>query len=143
MFNFKGEVLIPLLGQVDDLMGVAESGVKSEQLNTFVNVKTSDKDLQFGADKCTFMTVSKMKPKSFHKSELFVDTWQIKHHADGTFEEEMVGKVPMMEENSMIYLGHVISKDGSNMPNITHKINKWVVQTSLKKMTSFMSSPLG
>ena len=30
----------------------------------------------------------------------------------------------MMEENSMIYLGHVISKDGSNMPNITHKINK-------------------
>ena len=31
MFKFKGEVPIPLLGQVDDLLGVA--GFKSEQLN--------------------------------------------------------------------------------------------------------------
>ena len=39
MFKFKGEVPIPLLGQVDDLLGVAEAGFKSEQLNAFVNKK--------------------------------------------------------------------------------------------------------
>ena len=51
MFRFKGEVAIPLLGQVDDLLGVAEAGFKSEQLNAYVNVKTADNDLQFGAEK--------------------------------------------------------------------------------------------
>ena len=66
MYNFKGEVLIPLLGQGDNLLGIAEAGYKSEQLNEFVNVKTADKNLQFGSDKCFFMVVSKMKPKSYH-----------------------------------------------------------------------------
>ena len=72
------------------------------------------------------MTVSKMKPQSCHKSELFVDSWKIKHQTDGTMEEEFVGKVPMMEESSLVYLGYVLSKDGSNLPNITHKINKYI-----------------
>ena len=124
MFKFKGEVPIPLLGQVDDLLGVAEAGFKSEQLNAFVNVKTSDKDLQFGTKKCSFMTVSKMKPLICHKSELFVDSWEIKHLSDGSMVEELKGKTQMMEESSLLYLGHVLSKDGKNMPNITHKRNK-------------------
>ena len=103
---------------------MAEAGFKSEQLNAFVNVKTADKDLQFGTDKCTFMIVSKVKPQLFHKSELFVDSWQLKHQTDGSMEEEFVGKVPMKEENSLLYLGHMISKDARNMPNIFHKTNK-------------------
>ena len=115
---------IPLLGQVDDLPGVAEAGFKSEQLNSFVNVKTADKDLQFGSEKCSFMFVSKMKTNSSHQTELFVDSWKVKHNIDGTMEECFEGKVPMMEENSLLYLGYVISKDGSNMPNISHKTNK-------------------
>ena len=45
MFMFKDVVPIPLLGQVDDLIGVAEAGVKTHQLNAFVNVKTANKDL--------------------------------------------------------------------------------------------------
>ena len=45
MFKIKGEVNILLLGQVDDLLGVAEAGFKSEQLNAFVKVKTANKDL--------------------------------------------------------------------------------------------------
>ena len=72
MYKFKGEVPIPLLGQVDDLLGVSEAGFKSEPLNAFVNVKTADKDLQFGSEKCSLMLVSKMLPQNFHKSELFV-----------------------------------------------------------------------
>ena len=42
-----GKVAVPLLGQVDDLIGIAEAGYKSDQLNAFVNAKTADKDLQF------------------------------------------------------------------------------------------------
>ena len=119
---------------------MAEAGFKSEQLNAFVNVKTADKDLQFGTDKCTFMTVSKVKPQTFHNSELFVDSWQLKHQTDGTMQEEFDGKVPMQEENSLLYLCHVISKDGSNMPNIFHKTNKSIgTQKQIVKLVESLS----
>ena len=92
-----------------------------QQLNAFVDVKTSDKDLQFGSDKCSYMVVSKVKPESFHKSELFVDKWILNHTEDGQMKEDFIGKVPMNEESSFVYLGHMLSKDGSNMPNIIQK----------------------
>ena len=66
---YKGDVPIPLLGRVDYLLGVADVGFKTEQLNAFVNVKTADKDLQFWSD----MNVSKVKLQSFLKPELYVD----------------------------------------------------------------------
>ena len=74
IFKFKGQVPIPLLGQVDDLLGVAEAGYKIKQLNSYVNVKTANKDLQFGSEKCSFMMVSEVVPQVFQKSELFVDS---------------------------------------------------------------------
>ena len=39
MYMFKGEVPVPLLGQVDDLMGVSNVGYKAEQINGYVNAK--------------------------------------------------------------------------------------------------------
>ena len=51
MYKFHGKVPIPLLGQVDDLIGVAEAGFKSAQLNFYVYVKPADKDLLFGIEK--------------------------------------------------------------------------------------------
>ena len=139
MFKFNGEVPIPLLGQVDDLLGVAEAGYKSEQLNVFVNVKTADKDLQFGSDKCTFMMVSKMKLKEFHKTELFVDSWNLSHKPNDIFEEKYIGKVEMIQENSLLYLGHMLSKDGSNMPNILHKKNKTIsTQKQITRLESHL-----
>ena len=109
MFRFKEEVPIPLLGQVDDLLGVSEQGYKSEQLNGYVNVKTADKDLQFGSNKCNFMVVSKVKSKSYINSNLFVDSWKLEHTDSNTFKEEFVGKVPMEETNSLLYLGYMLS----------------------------------
>ena len=38
MYKYMGIVPTPLLGQVDDLIGVAEAEFKSKQLNSFVNV---------------------------------------------------------------------------------------------------------
>ena len=98
MFKFKEEVPITLLGQVDDLLGVAEQGYKAEQLNGFVNVKTSDKELQFGIEKCNFMVVSKKKNQRYIQLNLCVDSWKLKHKEDNTFEEDYAGKVPMEEK---------------------------------------------
>ena len=103
MYRFQGEVPIPLLGQVDDLIGVAEPGHKSNWLNAYVNVKTADKDLQFGADKCKVMVVSKMTPYNFQKPDL-------KHKSDGEIIEEFKGKVKIREEDCLMYLGFMLSK---------------------------------
>ena len=124
MYKFKGEVPIPLLGQVDDLVGVSEAGFKAEQLSAFVNVKTADKDLQFGPAKCKYMIISKVKHQSFHKPQLTVDTWKLKHTKSGNMIEEFQGKVELKEEESLMYLGYMLSNKGSNMPNIIHKRNK-------------------
>ena len=81
-----------------------------------------------------------MKPQNIHKAELFVDSWQVKHQSDGSLQEEFVGKVPIIEESSMLYLGHVISKNGSNMPNITHKTNKSIgTQKQIVKLVEPLS----
>ena len=65
VYKYLDEVSVPLLGGVDDLIGVAEDGYKT---NTFVNVKTADKDLKFGIDKCKVMIVSKRKPHKDHRT---------------------------------------------------------------------------
>ena len=112
------EYQVPILDQVDDIIGIAEAGLKSTQLNVYINVKTSDKELQFGPTKCKTMIVSKVKPQIFHKPELKVDSWEIIH--------EKNGKVNIDEETSMMYLGFMLSKDGNNMKNIIHKQNKTI-----------------
>jgi hypothetical protein len=140
MFRFLGEVAIPLLGQVDDLIGVAEAGYKSDQLNAFVNAKTADKDLQFGHNKCKTMLISKGKHQSYHKPKLTVDPWELNHEEDGNIREEFKGKVPIEEENSLMYLGYMLSNKGSNMENITHKRNK-VIGT--QKQILKLIEPLG
>ena len=81
-----------------------------------------------------------MKPEIVPKSELFVDKWNLMHTEDGPFYEEFIGKVPMKEENKFVYLGHVLSKDGSNMPNIIHKENKSIgTQRTIVKLVEPLS----
>ena len=140
MYKFQGEVSIPLLGQVDDLIGVAEAGFKSNQLNSYINVKTADKDLQFGVEKCKVMVVSKMKPYLFQRPDLTVDTWKINHKPDGEIEEEFEGKVPINEEDALMYLGFMLSKKGDNFPNIIHKRNR---STGTQKNIIKLIEPLG
>ena len=46
----------------------------------------------------------------------------------------------MKEENSLLYLGHMISKDGRNMPNIFHKTNKSIgTQKQIVKLVESLS----
>ena len=42
----------------------------------------------------------------------------MKHEDNGDISENFIGKQAMQEEDSLLYLGHVISKNGGNMSNI-------------------------
>ena len=124
IYKYQGEVPVPILGMVDDIIGVSEAGYKTQQLSAFINVKTADKDLQFGVDKCKAMFVSKRKPYSFETPALCVDSWKLEHEENGDLKEHYTGKKTVKKENSLTYLGHVLSSKGGNMENIVSKSNK-------------------
>ena len=65
-----------------------------------------------------------MKLQDCFKPELSVDSWQLEHTENGQMKEVLVGKVSMEEKESLMYLGYVLSKSTSNMPNISHKRHK-------------------
>ena len=67
LFMYKDCVPVGPLGMVDDLIGITEAGHKAQELNTFINLKTADKKLQFGLDKCKVMLVGN-KIENFHKN---------------------------------------------------------------------------
>ena len=48
-----------MLGLVDDIIGISEIGIKAQQMNALINVKTVEKGLRFGHTKCKTMVVGK------------------------------------------------------------------------------------
>ena len=69
------------------------------------------------------MITSKRKLPSFLTPALSVDSWEMKHEDNGDISENFTGKQAMQEEDSLLYLGHVISKNGGNMSNIIGRRN--------------------
>jgi hypothetical protein len=59
VYTYKGDVDIPPLGMVDDLICVSECGHKTAMMNSYINFKTNSKKLQFGVKKCKKMHVGK------------------------------------------------------------------------------------
>ena len=121
-YLYKGVLPVGFLGLVDDIVGITESGFKAQQLNSFINVKTAEKTLQFGPAKCKSMLVGKDTNNVFN-SEMHVDKWVVDHIDNSkTGEADLVeyfsGKVSIGQTDEQTYLGFVISNKGENMANI-------------------------
>ena len=65
-YKYKENLSIGLLGLVDDLIGVTEVGYQAQMMNSFMNVRTAEKCLQFGIKKCHTMLIG-------DKSDCIVD----------------------------------------------------------------------
>ena len=126
-FSYKGEVNIPPLGMVDDLICVSECGPSSSMMNGYINCKTNSKKLMFGVDKCTKLHVGSKKMQ-FKCQDLFVDKWTEIAMQEKTEPVKYVdifeGEYLMEEKESEKYLGDVISIDGRNIRNIKTRVNK-------------------
>ena len=77
-YMYKDVQSVSLLGLVDDIIGVTEAGYRAQQLNAMLNVKTAEKRLQFGINKCKSMLVSR-SPQTVLNSPLAVDNWKVIH----------------------------------------------------------------
>ena len=128
IYLYKGEVEIPPLTMVDDVLLVAECGYKSAMANSYMNCKTSSKKLQFGENKCKKIHVGKYQEE--HKClRLSVDKWEeteTKNEITGDIEvnDIFMGDTEMEEKDKECYLRDIISKDGKNLKNIQARAMK-------------------
>ena len=121
-YMYKNTLPVGFLGMVDDIAAITEAGIKANQLNAFINVKTAEKNLQFGPQKCQFMIVGKNE-ELFNQENLQVDTWKTEYlenktSGDYDLKESYGGKVNILKTEQYKYLGFVISSHGDNMANI-------------------------
>ena len=77
LYFYKNIVPIPPLGLVDDLFTISTCGYKTNLLNKFINKKSAEKKLQFGASKCVKIHVGKTCNKSMC-TDLSVGEWKVK-----------------------------------------------------------------
>ena len=129
-YMYKGEVEIPPLGMVDDLICVSECGYKTTMLNSFIRFKTNEKKLQFGIEKCKKMHVGKYC-QEYKCQKLSIDSWKEVEVIDdetrmGTLEDIHTGTEIMKKIDNEKYLGDVLSNDGRNIKNIKTRVNKGI-----------------
>ena len=127
-YSYKGEVDIPPLGMVDDLLCISECGHRTAMMNSYINYKTNSKKFQFGVEKCKKLHVGH-KVEEFKCQALSVDKWtevEVQNDVTGEVEvsDDWVGEHTMEEKNEEKYLGDVISTDGRNIKNIKARICK-------------------
>ena len=83
-YLYKNELPVGFLGLVDDIIGVTEAGINAQKMNAFINIKTAEKTLQFGASKCKSMLVGKSAQNTIN-SDLLVDKWTVKYEENVLF----------------------------------------------------------
>jgi hypothetical protein len=145
-YGYKYMDILPvgLLGLVDDIIGVSEAGFQAQMMNSFINIKTAEKGLQFGVKKCTAMLIGKNKEHVI-SSDLYVDKWTVEHRdnfvtGDTDLVETYSGQVKMSNSDEQKYLGFILSSSGDNMANIRMLKNKSIgtirkIFTKLNKLS--------
>ena len=127
-YQYRGTVPVPLLGMVDDILYITESGYKACRANAFINAKTVLKRLQFGTEKCQLMYVGK-NIQEHKKIELYVDGWKMQEVQDELTgdlmcKETFDGEHELDVSNVEKYLGQILSNDGSNVKNVARRAGK-------------------
>ena len=97
-YLYKNVLPISMLGLVDDVVGVTDTGYKAQQLNMILNVKTAEKGLQFGINKCKSLTIGNQE--NCINSDLFVDSWkqellENKKTGENKLVERYIGELPI------------------------------------------------
>ena len=138
-YLYKNSLKIGFLALVDDIVGITEAGMDAQNLNAFMNMKTAEKTLQFGAPKCKSMLVGK-NTDAVVNSAMLVDNWQVEYSQTGEEDiiESYAGQIPIGKAVEYKYLGFTISCTGDNLVNISQMKKKsiGVIKTIIRKLNS-------
>ena len=127
-YLYRGEVEIPPLSMVDDLLCISECGYRTTSAHAYLAFKTDSKKLQFGTQKCKKLHVGKSFD-DFKCQTLKIQNWEEvevvndKTGMDG-IEDICSDEVEMEQKVEEKYLGDIISVDGRNIKNIKARVAK-------------------
>jgi hypothetical protein len=117
---YKGLVGVPPLAMVDDLACVSVCGFNTVMMNGYINAKTNTKKLQFGQEKCHKIHIGR---KTSYCPDFYIDNWKVQPISEFEANQEETsdvfeGNFKMDSSDEEIYLGDLITADGSNSKNI-------------------------
>ena len=129
LYSYKNQVDIPPLGMIDDIAAVSDCGVKTVQMNSYLNAKTNLKKLQFGVSKCKHMHVG---PKNPCCPDLYVSQWKLDKTENFVYGKPKIVELEVddhqMEQSSdEKYLGDIISVSGTNNKNIAARKTRGMI----------------
>ena len=129
-FKYKDKVEIPVLGMMDDILTITESGHKTARMNAFITAKIATKKLQLGPKKCFVIHTGK-EHEDYKNIELYVDGWSVKEvnnveAGKRKREDTLQGDMEISHIEEEKYLGQTISSDGRNTINIQKMKNKGI-----------------
>ena len=127
-YMYRGEVEIPPLSMVDDVLCILECGFKTTMSHAYISFKTDSKKLQFGAKKCKKLHVGR-ECEEYKCQTLNIDDWkevEIVYEESGIdeIEDSCEGVEEMEMKNEEKYLGDVLSTDGRNIKNVRARVAK-------------------
>ena len=138
--KYKDEMVVNILGLVDDMIGVSEVGFKAQIMNTILNFKSAEKGLQFGTNKCKMMIIGH-HIENLRNNPVYVDCWKeeyIENSETGEIDlnEKYIGEVPIEQVQQQKYLGFTLSSRGNNLANIEamEKKSVGVIRTIMSKL---------
>ena len=137
-YLYKDSLPVSMLALVDDLVGVTYAGHRAQQMNVAINIKSAEKRLQFGENKCKSMIIGK-KSEQIVNNSILVDKWKLNYLEDGNeIVERFDGQAEMGKTEQHKYLGYILSKKGDNMKNISEIKTKsiWIINKIFNKLKS-------
>ena len=139
-YMYKEKLPVNILGLVDDMVGVTEAGHQAQVMNTILNIKSAEKGLQFGTNKCKYMKIGR-KTENVRNNAIYVDGWEEEYlvnneNQEVDLKEKYIGKIPIEEVEQQKYLGFMISSKGNNFVNIKAMERKsiGVIRTIMSKL---------
>ena len=138
LYMYKDKVPVPPLAMVDDTLGVSICGYRTNQMNTFLNTRTSIMGLQFGCEKCKKMHIGKRQNEDICPT-ITIDSWEIETVEDKgkwDFRDVYTGRESMNEVKETKYLGDIIQSNGHNNSNIKNRTNK--AHGNVNKIITFL-----
>ena len=128
IYLYRGEVEIPPLSMVDDLLCISECGYKTASAHAYLSFKTDSKKLQFGAQKCKKLHVGK-NFEDYKCQTLKIQNWNELEVVDeetgmDVIEDICSDALEMEQKMEDKYLGDIISVDGRNIKNIKARVSK-------------------
>ena len=128
IYLYRGEVEIPPLSMVDDLLSISECGYKTKSIHAYLTFKTDSKKLQFGAQKCKKLHVGKTF-EEYKCQTLKINNWEeveVLNEETGVEDIEDICNDELEIEKKVEekYLGDIVSVDGRNIKNIKARVAK-------------------